>query len=385
MRLLRAPSTLFCAVALVLASNPTAAKPYPRELAVDVDADVDITELQNTSLARRCANPCGWQGQLCCAANQVCYTDSNNQAQCGAASVGALTVTQAATVAGGYWQYYTTTYVETDLVTRTTIVSSYCPPVATVAATVTASAAAVKCNYALNESPCGTICCASGQYCYAANQCAAAGAGSSENYAKSFTTPTTVTTPYSAPLRPTTGTLVVITATVSPTTTVPFQTPVATGANVTLTGTQAQTSGGLSGGAIAGIVIGVILGILLLLLLCLYFCFRGAIGLFGGGKGKKRRRTETEYVEEYHHHSGGGSGGGRRWYGDRPSRPPPPPPPKKSSGIGGAAGVAAGLAALWALLGVKRKHDRRQEKSDYTGSTASYSYDYTTSTSESSA
>jgi len=370
MRPLKAPSALLYTVALILtASQPTNAKPYPRVL------DTDATELQNSTLARRCANPCGWEGRLCCAADQVCYTDAKDQAQCGAASV----VTAAA---GGYWQYWTTTYVETGLVTKTAVVSSYvngvaattssyCPP------TVTAAAAPAQCNYALNEVPCGSICCASGQYCYAANQCAAAGAGSSENYINSYTTP------YSAPLRPTTGTLVVITATISPTTTVPYQTPVATGANVTLTGTQAQTSGGLSGGAIAGIVIGVLLGILLLLLLCAYFCFRGAIGLFGGGKKNNRRRTETEYVEEYHHHGsgGGGSGGGRRWYGDRPSRPPPP---KKSNGFGGVTAVAAGLAGLAAALGIKRKLDnRRQGKSEYTGS--SVSYDYTTSTSESSA
>ncbi len=30
-----------------------------------------------------CLNPCGYYAQLCCAVGETCYTDANNQAQCG--------------------------------------------------------------------------------------------------------------------------------------------------------------------------------------------------------------------------------------------------------------------------------------------------------------
>jgi len=164
-----------------------------------------------------------------------------------------------------------------------------------------------------------------------------------------------------------------VVATVSPTTTVPFVAPVATGANVTLTSTQAVNSSGLSGGAIAGIVIGVLLGLFLLFLLCLLLCFRAAFDglrdIFGLGKKKTTRRRET--VEVYSH---GSRANERRWYGgDRPSRPERP---KDSGGLGWG-GVAAGLGGLAVLLGLKRSNDRKKknEKSNYSGSSYTYSYD----------
>ena len=201
-----------------------------------------------------CANPCGWSGQLCCASDEACYTDASAQAQC---SKTAATVTSAPASSSGYWQYYTTVYTQTDLVTVTSIYSSswYATSTGWAAATSTASAS---CDYTQNESACGDICCASDQYCYASGQCkAAAGAGSSGYYSTYYSS----TQSYSAALRPTSSTVVVVTATNSPTTTVPFVAPVATGANITLTSAASSNSGGLSGGAIAGIVSGVLFGL----------------------------------------------------------------------------------------------------------------------------
>ncbi|KAK3078922.1 hypothetical protein LTS18_006279 [Coniosporium uncinatum] len=373
------PSGLLSTLALLLTTSQLSHRAYafPRLLsnAEHEALQIDARDLQNSTLLakRQCAVACGWNGQLCCASNEVCYTDAANQAQCGAATAGTAAATTEAN--GGYWMYYTSTYIETDLITKTQVYSSYVGPVATAQATQTAT-----CNYALNESPCGSICCASGQYCASLGQCASAGNG---GYTTVGIAPGGS---YSAPARPTTATTLTNTMVVIPTTTVPFQTPVPTGSSIAgLTSAQADTGGGLSGGAIAGIVIGVILGLALLTLLLLCCCFKAALdallACFGLGGRRKNRRTEETYIEEHHHHSsgyGGGGGSGRRWYGDRPSRPQPP---KKKAGIGGALGVGAGLAGLWAALGLKRKHDRRKaEKSEYGGSSYGSSY-YDTSTS----
>ena len=377
MRLFQVPTTLLYTTGLLSFSTGTSATPFwwPKEstestASTATDAEpTTIVESHNVTLELRgnCANPCGWYGQLCCETGQTCFTDANNQAQCGG------TGASANTGGGGYWQYYTTTYVETGAITKTTVISSFIPA-------RTVSAAGGGCVYARNESPCGNICCPSGQYCLQPGQCAPAGGGSSEGYAGSYTAPA------SAPLRPTTGTTVVATATGAPTTTVPFQTPVATGANITFTGAQPQHSGGLSGGAIAGIVIGVLAAIGLLFLICFCFCAKACLDLLKACFGGKRRKT-TETVEEYHHHSSGGAAaagglaglmGGRRWHGDRPSRPEKP----QKSGLGGMGAMAAGLGALAVGLGLKRKFDKKHGKTEYTGSSY-YSY-YGTSTSESS-
>jgi ubiquitin-activating enzyme E1 len=130
----------------------------------------------------------------------------------------------------------------------------------------------------------------------------------------------------------------------------------------------------LSGGAIAGIVIGVLAGIVLLFLICVFCCARALfdtiLGCFGLGK-KNRKHTHEETYIEAHHSS---AGGGRRWHGERPSRPKP-----KKSGLGGALGMGALLGGAALALGLKRKHDKHEQKSEYTGS--SYYSDYT-STSE---
>lgn len=313
-------------------------------------AGVSINEL----FARACT-PCGYYSQLCCYEGTGCYTDSNSQATCTPNSGG---VSQAA---GGTWQYYTTTYVETDYVTKTAVMSSWVP-------TATQS---VWCDKSQNQSPCGPICCASDQYCFSQGQCSpAAGSGSSD-----LSSVAGSTGPAGAPIRPTTSGTYIITATVSPSTTVPFVAPVPTGANVTVTSGQSNGGGGggLSGGAIAGIVIGVLAGLLLLALLCFYCCVRGLWAACFGGK--KKRRTEVDEYERHSHHTSGG--GGRTWYGA--ARPPARVDRKEKHSGANLLGVGAGLAALWAILGLKRRRDNRHNEkySEY-----SHSSDYYTSASE---
>lgn len=374
MRLSQAPPTLLSLLAILLSSiHPANSKPYPRE-------ELAVGAQNSTIEERACANPCGWTGQLCCATNQVCFTDAAGQAQCGSGSNGGSTVTAEAN--NGQWQYYTTTFIQTDLVTVVSTYSSFIGVTTAVQSAPTTQFApvvtSVSCNYALNESPCGSICCASGQYCQAAGQCAAAGGGSSAYYSSYYSQS------YSAPLRPTTGTVIIVTSIGSATATVPFQTPVGTGGSI-VTATP-QTNNGLSGGAIAGIVIGVIAGIILLLLLCAACCFKGLLdgllALFGLGPRRKRRTRQETYIEERHSHhgGGGGGGGGRRWFGNSGPSRVDRPPPKKSSGLGGLGAVGAGLATLAIILGLKRKRER-EEKNSY-GSGSYYSSDYNTSSSE---
>lgn len=326
----------------------------------------------NTLVGRQCANPCGFYAQVCCAPNEICFTDGNNQAQCGPANA------QTTAAAGqGNWQYYTTTYVETDLRTITTTFSSFFP-IATQGLVLTTTVGN-QCRYSLGESPCGSICCSSGQYCMTnINQCAAAGGGSSAYYSSFYT----VTQIASVPVRPTSNTILTVTSTGLATATVPFQTPVGTDGS-TLIGAQATTQGKLSAGAIAGIVIGVIAGIILLFLICVCCCFKGAIdsimGIFGGGR---KRRTETTYIEERRSRRSSRPAG-RTWYGGRPARVDRTEKKKKKTGggLGGIATVGAGLGALALLLGLKRKKGQRNDAKS--GTSYSYYDESFTGTSES--
>ncbi|CAN9104311.1 unnamed protein product [Alternaria alternata] len=347
MWLFNAPPAVLGLVAL--AHLPSAlAKPYP----VHIE---EFQELHNASQIVKkadCDNPCGYGGWLCCPSGSTCYTDASNQAQCG--SGGATTE-----AAGGYWQYHTTTYVETvGLLTKTEVYSTYVPAVAT-----------QTCSQ--SQNPCGSTCCDSGFYCLSssAGTCALIAGGSSGGISPS------------APLRPTSSGVVVITYTGTPTATVPFQTPIPTGAAGGGLVPTEESNSGLSGGAIAGIVIGVILGILLLLLLCLFCCARALfdtlLAIFGIGKKRKHTHEET-YIEE-HHHSGGAAAGGR-WYGaGRPSRPSRAGS-EKHSGAKKGLGLAAGLGGLALALGLKRRHDAKVDDKSTTVSGTSYMYsDYTSS------
>ena len=367
MKLSRAPRSLLSIVILLAISQTLSAKPVP--------PDVPFGEIANAIfLQKRCANPCGYNG-LCCGSGQQCYTDSSNEAQCGGSTAAPSATAQAN---GGQWQYYTTTYVETDLATHVSTYSSYISAV-TVQAATPASAAAPATTSQLQCSsgcmPCGSICCSSGQFCAWAGQCSAGtGDVSSSAYGSYLASSTSQT--YSAPLRPTTGaTTSTSTSTSSASATVPFQTPVGTAGNIIYGTGTTNTNAGLSGGAIAGIVIGVIAGIALLLLFCCFACgVAGVRSLFGGGR---RNRRDTTYVHESHH-SGHGSGGASRpgWWGaqTRPARTRPP---------GGAIGpIAAGLGALALALGLKRRHDRKR-RSEYSSESSDYSY-YDTSESKSS-
>ncbi|KAK4506999.1 hypothetical protein PRZ48_000733 [Zasmidium cellare] len=337
MRFHQAPRPLLQLITTILLSpKPTLA--YPNGFSL------------NELFGRDCT-PCGYYNQLCCTSGEACYTDANSIASC-TANGGGQQATAAAS--GGYWQYYTTTYVQTDLETITSTMSSYLS-----GAGATAAATAGTCTWALNEQACGT-----------------AGGGSSGYYSSYTSAGNTA----GAPIRPTSSGQTVVTATVSPTTTVPFMSPVATGANVTVTGEESSGGGGLSGGAIAGIVIGVLAGILLLALICFYCCLRGLLDgcLACFGLGKRKRRVEVEEYERRSHHASGG-GGGRTWYGAAKPATRVDRERRESHTGRNILGIGAGLAALWAILGLKR---RRENRKDEKYSEYSYSSDYYTSASE---
>ena len=267
----------------------------------------------------------------------------------------------------------TTTITRTDLVT---FVSTYSVPLA---AAPTPTSNGMVCNVNLNQFLCGSTCCVYGQQFCQSGQCAPIGGSTGGAIVPA---PTFSSVSNSAFIRPTSNTIQTVTQTASASTTMPFQSPVATdGGN--LAPVPVTSGGGLSGGAIAGIVIGVLLGLLLLFLICACLCCKsildGILALFGIGG--KKKRTEETYIETHHsHHSGHGAAPPpRRWFGMRPGRAEKPP--KKSSGVGGLLGVGGALAALAIVLGLKRRSDKKSEKSEYTGSSYSYS-DYTTSESK---
>jgi len=358
----KAPAAVVSILALTLLSS-VSAKLYPSPT---TPARLDDFDRLKLALAKRqaCDNPCGYQDAYCCSSGQQCFTDANMIAGCTAAAGG-----------GSGWIYSTFYYTAAETITKASVWSTY------VGANPTGSA----CSAAADQ--CGSSCCSSNEWCNS-GVCQVIGGGSAGSPGVTGTGMNP-----SAPLRPTSSGVIVITATGSATATVPFTTPIPTGVNGTLV-EQNTGGGGLSGGAIAGIVIGVIAGIILLLLLCFYCCAKAAfdsvLALFGLGKKRGARHTheETTYIEE--HHSGAAhsaAGGGRRWYGQagssRPSRASRPAK-KESGGIGKMLGVGAGVAGVAALLGMKKKNDRKSQYDDKSTTVTDSSYYYSdyTSTSE---
>jgi len=318
---------------------------------------------------RGCDSYCGYEDQYCCSAGEVCFTN-------------AATIAECLTSAAGGWAFYTTVTTETDLIVKTITGSSF------TGATATASAAnpetTVACQYALGETVCGAICCSSSQYCQQSGECVVSGGTASAG-----------ATTFSAPVLGTSG---ASTITKTATTTQPFETPVGTsGSSIGVT--SDSTSHGLSGGAIAGIVIGVLAGIVLLILIC--FCcilrsgFDAILGIFGLGPNRRRRREEVITTEErYSRRNASASGGTQRnWFGaSRPRRTTVVNEKKQGGGFGGLGMVGAGLLGLAAILGLKRRHDRKEvvrkeervttrpERSDLS---SDYYSDYYTGTTES--
>ncbi|PGH00561.1 hypothetical protein AJ79_08164 [Helicocarpus griseus UAMH5409] len=322
----------------------------------------------NTGLASRDCTPCGFYGQACCTASQTCSTNFNNQAVClDSASSGPRDT-------DGQWETYTTTFVQTDLVTVTSTGSRL------IAAPTGGNRA--QCELSLGESPCGSICCSAAQACKSEGQCVEAGSSPFES------TPGPSPTP---PYRPTSSGDATITA--GPTATVPFIPPVGTDGNALPPPEAQKGGGGLSGGAIAGIVIGVLAGIVLLFLICLSACAKGAISailaLFG--LGKKRGSSASGST-----HSFTDDGRpGRTWFGHRPTRPPrsdtysyySSEKSKKSGlfGLGKWTSVGLILGALAICLGLRSKKKKTPPPPSSVGYTDSYYYyDYSSSSSSSS-
>ncbi|KAK2626812.1 hypothetical protein QTJ16_003987 [Diplocarpon rosae] len=350
----RTPPSLISLLFALLAQTQIAdAGPYPKD---------DLHDLGFAFLQpRECVSYCGADNQYCCTHGQGCFTNA------GVASC----IATAAPVAGagveGVYGVYTTTWTETNLVTKTSTISYAIETTPAAWVAPLASDVPAICTPSLGESSCGKICCASDQRCAPeGNTCTA--------YSSAYLGVST----YSSPLRPTDGAILTITSLASATTTVPFQAP-ATASGSTFPITQTDGGDGLSAGAIAGIVVGVIAGVILLLLIC--FCcivktgFEGLLAIFGLGK-KKRRSTERIKVEERYSRYGSGTASGRDthagWFGgSRPTKVTEKR--KKDSGLGGLGMVGAGLLGMAAILGLKRKHDRKS-RSTVTRSDISSTY-----------
>ena len=364
MRFSQAPASLL-SLLLVAISNIDTAQAWPL-------GELDFAFLQGRGT---CASYCGADNQYCCTAGQACTTNQQNVADC----VAATNVVVATSGGAGGVPIYTTTWTETDLLTRTSTAYSY-PATSAQATAVAPAPTAAICTTSLGQTSCGSLCCASGQICAAANSCSA--------YASSWTYFATSSVPasssYSAPLRPTSGGVSTATSVVSATTTQPFQTP-ATASGSSLPISSSGSSNGLSPGAIAGIVIGTIAGIILLLLIC--FCcivragWSGLLALFGLGKNRRRSTERIETTERYSRH---GSGTASRrdthtgWFGMGRARPASgritSENKKKSSGFGGMGAVGAGLIGLAVILGLKRKHDKKPSQSHHAVSDVSSTY-----------
>jgi hypothetical protein len=330
MRSSRRSATAALGLLLALYTHDVAAHPYPKD---------DLHDYGYSYLMpRACAQYCGYNNAYCCEGGSVCYT-SNGIAGCSATG-------------GGGFGIYTTTWTETKTFTST-LTSAWPAP-----------------THVSNGGPCvpqdptwiacGKVCCGSWQVCAWEDQCLDKdpnGGGGGGGYPS-------ITTPYSAPYRPTTGTGTFTTS--------------ATGTALP-GGAGGGTATALSPGAIAGIVIGVLFGLGLLMLLCFCCIARGLWNAIFGKKKKKQSRERVEVTEEYvsrrgsrapsthsrrDHHSG--------WYAsDRPSTVHREK--KKESSGAKWLGIGAAAATLLALLNFKKdKKPPRKPRTTYTDSYYSY-------------
>ena len=365
MRLSQTPPVLISLLVLLSRTTSVEAVPTPKEVLEKLG--YGVMEVRDVG--------CGVSSQYTCTGAQACYTNAAQVAYCSVPGGNS----------GGY-VVYTTTYTETDLELRTSTSTSWFQVATTNAAPTPTGVSAPICDTSLEETSCGPICCAGNQVCAAAGSCAprpSSTAAVLTSYTYIVSTMATTTSTFSAPLRPTSGTITTFT---SATTTQTFISPATASGSTIPNVSTLTTSHGLSGGAIAGIVIGTIAGIILLLLIC--FCcivkagFDGLLALFGLGSRRNRRsRERVEVVEERYSRHGSGTASRRDthtgWFGagGRPARVTETRK-KKSSGFGGLGAVGAGLVGLAVILGLKRNHDKKEmvERTDISSSYYTDSY-----------
>ncbi|KAI1273316.1 hypothetical protein F5Y07DRAFT_257930 [Xylaria sp. FL0933] len=362
MRLTHTPPALLTLLFTAL----TAAVPYPR----DSLRDHGFGYL----MPQECSEYCGGANELCCSADEACYTSAGTPTCTGRTHLLAE-------------RDYTTTWTET--LTFTSTVSSWYVPTTT--AGVGADGQDCQPPAGSGQIQCGPICCAEWQYCAYKGQCLANPGYST--WTEVLTTGTYVTTQFSAPYRPTSGPSATQT---TPTGTFASATETA---STTSPAAVSTSSSSLSGGAIAGIVIGTIAGVILLLLLCFCCIARGLwhafVGIFGGGGKKKRSSERIDIVEERYSRHGSAAAAARpthrTWFGGGGGRPAGASSrkEKKSSGGGGLGWLIAGVGALAILLGLRRGDKRksggnRRSRSEWSSSYYSDSYTATSPSSFSS-
>lgn len=352
-----------------LFATPASAVPYPK----DSLHAFGFGYLQ----PRQCAQYCGYQNQYCCSAGSTCTTQA-----------GIALCANGAAGGGGGWAFYTTTWTSTATFTST--FSSAWVPATTAAVGGGGSGDCVPVAGS-GQIACGSICCASDQYCAWKGQCYpnAAGGGAATGVAATITTTIvsggqTITTQYVAPQRVTSD--VTVTQTSSAAATGTFASQTSSSANGTV---AVGTGSHLSAGAIAGIVVGVLAGIALLILICACFLMRGLwhglMALLGMGGAKKARHSETVIEEERytrHGHSRPPSVHSRRdahggWFagggGGRPSNVSSRKEKKKSSGFG-LLGLGAAAGTILLLLGLRKDKKKQQRRPVKTRSDVSSSY-----------
>ena len=165
----------FISITLAVAA-PSAVDPAGRNIARQVTTTTISFETPVATSV--CPNPCGWNGQLCCVEGETCYTDANNQAQC------RISPTQTFPSCP-LWTTSTQT-IETTFSTTVEFVVTYTRTESGILNIIRTASWQIEprptdccsppipqgCNYALGETPCGDICCTSGQYCQFAGSCA---------------------------------------------------------------------------------------------------------------------------------------------------------------------------------------------------------------------